>query len=245
MMCDCVWIRFECTHCFVEIPNDYMHCVGCELLRWADYNLCIPCFQSYKMCATRKLKSVGEGPYASANNSGSRNAATLETGKADKGRISDECTVAPSVKSTSRKASAAIASGGAVARDAAGECRASHASIVASDGTMNGRGSEGSPRHPEMARPTSSVRRRFEKLSANTRRSHWVPEPGAATTCPLVTKAEDLPMHERAHHRGCTRCNQCTICACLCHLEFALRCRFEPNQDIRGTLNQARVALGH
>lgn len=221
---------FECSHCFVEIPNDYMHCVGCELLRWADYNLCIPCFQSYKMCATSKQKRAGQSPHISGNDSDARHGMHSQTTTGEE-RIPDEGT-------KGSKTSTVITGASVVATD----CRAPGAFCLGRDGTLNGKGTQGAPRQTDIAL-TLSDRRRFQELSANTRRSHWVPEPDAAKTCPLLTKTEDLPVHQRAHHRACTLCDQCVICACLCHLDFTLRYRFEPNKDIRETLNQARFAL--
>ena len=37
---------FQCLSCKQALPNVYMHCMGCELLKKEDFNVCVRCFRS-------------------------------------------------------------------------------------------------------------------------------------------------------------------------------------------------------
>ena len=47
---------FQCLSCKQALPNVYMHCMGCELLKKEDFNVCVRCFRSgYHMVSNEPI----------------------------------------------------------------------------------------------------------------------------------------------------------------------------------------------
>ena len=254
---------------FLRAPrvSSYLHCSGCEDLLGRDFNLCPPCFQATLAAdALRRSRSSASHPELGASSAAAAAGAPAPSSATASAPGS---AVRPSGRSKPRgglskpaaqDAFSAQADSSAPATSGAAPLGPALASTQLSTQRKHGVPAD------ETRRWGSVLLRESTRHGTSTGCCFYATTTdaaAAAAAAAAVAAAAEAGLaagHSAGvggfvgigsssgggsggPHRNCARCGQCDHCACRCHLDFELRCRFQPLAHTRAALASAGAFL--